>query len=165
MRTAHLLICTLMLILLSAMTIEAAPPEFRTLQIGDSAPDFELPGVDDRSYRLADFADFIARGDLDFNISPGAPDELGALRQALGLLDCDREPRLVMAARHNLTLALKESGRLEEALSSLQEILPLHARSGKTMDRLRLRWLEGHAGSRWNEYADALATAFQRSEL
>jgi len=28
-----------------------------TLQIGDSAPDFELPATDGRSYRLADFAD------------------------------------------------------------------------------------------------------------
>ena len=74
----------------------------------------------------------------------GRPEEeIDALRQTLGLLDGDREPRLVMAARHNLTLALKESGRLDEALSNLQEILPLHARSGKTMDRLRLRWLEG----------------------
>jgi peroxiredoxin len=28
-----------------------------TLQIGDSAPDFELPATDGKSYRLADFAD------------------------------------------------------------------------------------------------------------
>ena len=74
----------------------------------------------------------------------GRPEEeIVALRKALTLLDGARDPRLVMAARHNLTLALKDSGRLDEALGNLQEILPLHARSGKTMDRLRLRWLEG----------------------
>jgi peroxiredoxin len=35
----------------------AAPPGFRALEIGDPAPDFRLPGVDDRDHALADFAD------------------------------------------------------------------------------------------------------------
>jgi peroxiredoxin len=35
----------------------AAPPGFTTLEIGDPAPDFDLPGVDDRRYSLKDFAD------------------------------------------------------------------------------------------------------------
>jgi tetratricopeptide (TPR) repeat protein len=69
--------------------------------------------------------------------------EIEGLRKALRLLDGDREPRLQLVAQHNLTWALKECGRLDEALTSLQEILPLHARSGKAMDLLRLRWLEG----------------------
>ena len=34
----------------------SAPKEMKTLQIGAAAPDFELPGVDGRTYRLADFA-------------------------------------------------------------------------------------------------------------
>ncbi|MGH7134574.1 MAG: redoxin domain-containing protein, partial [Pirellulales bacterium] len=29
----------------------------KTLEIGDQAPEFELPGVDDRRYALKDFAD------------------------------------------------------------------------------------------------------------
>ncbi|HEX2100224.1 MAG TPA: redoxin domain-containing protein [Candidatus Synoicihabitans sp.] len=33
------------------------PAGFRTLAIGDSAPDFSLPGIDGRTYSLADFAD------------------------------------------------------------------------------------------------------------
>ncbi len=65
------------------------------------------------------------------------------LRGAIRLLEPDRDPRLLLVAQHNLTWALKESGRLDEALSLLQEILPLHARSAKPMDLLRLRWLEG----------------------
>lgn len=64
-------------------------------------------------------------------------------QRALTLIDPEREPRLVLVAQHNLTWALKEAGRMDEALSLLQEILPLHARSGKTLDLLRLRWLEG----------------------
>jgi peroxiredoxin len=35
----------------------AAPPDFQTLEIGAAAPDFELPGVDGKTYRLRDFAD------------------------------------------------------------------------------------------------------------
>jgi peroxiredoxin len=34
----------------------SAPKGMKTLQIGDPAPDFELPGVDGKTYRLADFA-------------------------------------------------------------------------------------------------------------
>ena len=29
----------------------------------------------------------------------------------------------------------------------------------------RIRWIRAHDGSRWNEYADALATAYLRDEL
>ncbi|MEO1368223.1 MAG: ribonuclease H [Acidobacteriota bacterium] len=34
----------------------------------------------------------------------------------------------------------------------------------KTRPNVKLRWIKAHNGSRWNEYADALATAFQRDE-
>lgn len=32
------------------------PPDVRTLKIGDAAPDFALPGIDGKTYTLADFA-------------------------------------------------------------------------------------------------------------
>ncbi|HKB04733.1 MAG TPA: redoxin domain-containing protein [Gemmataceae bacterium] len=35
----------------------AEPPGFKALAIGDSAPDFQLPGVDGRTHALKDFAD------------------------------------------------------------------------------------------------------------
>jgi ribonuclease HI len=28
-----------------------------------------------------------------------------------------------------------------------------------------IRWIKAHSGNRWNEYADALATAYRRAEL
>jgi tetratricopeptide (TPR) repeat protein len=91
----------------------------------------------------------------------GQPEaEIDALREALRLLDADREPRLQLVAQHNLTWALKECGRLDEALAGLQEILPLHARSGKTMDLLRLRWLEGKLAQAQGELERA-ETAFR----
>ncbi len=88
----------------------------------------------------------------------GQPErEIEDLREALRLLDGDREPRLQLVAQHNLTWALKECGRLDEALASLQEILPLHARSGKAMDLLQLRWLEGKLAQAQGELGRAEA--------
>lgn len=34
----------------------------------------------------------------------------------------------------------------------------------KSRPDIELRWIKAHAGSRWNEYADALATAYRRDE-
>lgn len=34
----------------------------------------------------------------------------------------------------------------------------------KQRPELRLEWIAAHSGNRWNEYADALATAYRRSE-
>src|SRR5436309_2318967 len=34
----------------------ADPAGFKTLEIGDKAPDFSLPGMDDKNYSLDDFA-------------------------------------------------------------------------------------------------------------
>src|SRR3954454_1566079 len=46
----------LLILCLAAATALAQPPGFKTLEIGDAAPDFKLPGVDGKDYSLADFA-------------------------------------------------------------------------------------------------------------
>ena len=66
-----------------------------------------------------------------------------SVRAGLGRIDPERNPRLPLVAKHNLTLYLQELGDTEEALQIVGELLPLHARVGGTIDRLRLRWLEG----------------------
>ncbi len=45
------------LMMLPCTSAVSAPPGLKTLAIGQPAPDFELPGVDDKTYRLNDFAD------------------------------------------------------------------------------------------------------------
>lgn len=45
------------LLLFGTLPVKAAPDGFKTLEIGDAAPDFRLPGVDDKTYSLKDFAD------------------------------------------------------------------------------------------------------------
>src|SRR5438477_5755471 len=39
-----------------AQASAADPPGFKSLSIGDAAPDFKLPGVDGKDYTLKDFA-------------------------------------------------------------------------------------------------------------
>ncbi len=42
---------------LHAITPKDLPAGFTTLEIGDEAPDFSLPGTDGKTYALGDFAD------------------------------------------------------------------------------------------------------------
>lgn len=38
-------------------------------------------------------------------------------------------------------------------------------RLAKALPEVEIRWIAAHSGFRWNEYADALATAYRRSRL
>jgi len=68
--------------------------------------------------------------------------EMALLRRALDLLDPNEEPRTFLAARHNLILALNQSGRSREAFSLLFHTRPLYLKLGDRMNLLRMRWLE-----------------------
>jgi tetratricopeptide (TPR) repeat protein len=65
------------------------------------------------------------------------------LRRALDLIDPQDDPRVFLAARHNLINALNESGRSREAFALLFHTRPLYLKAGDRMNLLKLRWLEG----------------------
>jgi tetratricopeptide (TPR) repeat protein len=65
------------------------------------------------------------------------------LREGIRLVEPGTEPRLLVAAHHNLTLYLTESGRYKEALQILDRTRPLYDELGDRMNLLRLEWLEG----------------------
>ncbi len=65
------------------------------------------------------------------------------VRAGLEMLDPERNPRMSLVGKHNLTLYLQQLGRTREALEMVGELLPLHAQVGGGADRLRLVWLEG----------------------
>lgn len=69
--------------------------------------------------------------------------EMKLLRRALDLIDPQADPRLFLAARHNLINALYESGRVREAFALLYHTRPLYLKAGDRMNLLKLRWLEG----------------------
>jgi ribonuclease HI len=49
-------------------------------------------------------------------------------------------------------------------VENLDLVRPLHERLQERPE-LDVRWIKAHAGNRWNEYADSLATAYARDEL
>jgi tetratricopeptide (TPR) repeat protein len=79
------------------------------------------------------------------------------LTQGLQKVDTESDPRLVVAAQHNLTLYLAESGRYEEALRLLDGARPLYLQVGDQMSLLRLRWLEGKIASALGHFKEAEA--------
>lgn len=65
------------------------------------------------------------------------------LRKGISLLDPARERHLELSARHNLMLALHESGRHQEAWFLLKASRSELRESGRELLNLRMRWLEG----------------------
>jgi ribonuclease HI len=49
-------------------------------------------------------------------------------------------------------------------VENLDLVQPLHELASRRPE-IELRWIRAHAGNRWNEYADSLATAWARDVL
>lgn len=65
------------------------------------------------------------------------------LAEGISLVDAAAEPRLLVAARHNLIVGLTSTDRHPEALSLLEHTRPLYELLGDRMNLIRLDWLEG----------------------
>src|SRR6266545_1433672 len=70
-----------------------------------------------------------------------------ALKKANGLIDPEREPRLLLCVRHNLADNLSKAGLFHEAAALLPDLKELAATHGCAKDRLRLDWVEGRAAA------------------
>jgi tetratricopeptide (TPR) repeat protein len=68
---------------------------------------------------------------------------LRLLEESLPLIDAAAEPRLVLAARHNLIAGLTETGRPQEALTLLEASRRLYQQVGDRLSLIRMTWLEG----------------------
>ena len=77
------------------------------------------------------------------------------VEKALDLVDAERDPHTVLAARHNLAVFLQEGGRLREAIVVLAGARSLYQTLGDRRNLLRLRWLEGRLSREIGELADA----------
>jgi ribonuclease HI len=51
--------------------------------------------------------------------------------------------------------------RKDGPIANLELVQELYSLS-RTRPRVKLEWIEAHSGLRWNEYVDALASAYQR---
>jgi tetratricopeptide (TPR) repeat protein len=65
------------------------------------------------------------------------------IRQGLGLIDLEEEPRLVLMARHNLAWALNDCGRSAEAQQQIERFRHCYGEFPDSWTGLRLSWLEG----------------------
>ena len=84
----------------------------------------------------------VMRGFL-FGVANDPEAAIASLREGIRKLDPAADPRLLVAAQHNLVLFLSESGRNDEAMRLLHSARPLYHQVGDRMSLLRLRWLEG----------------------
>jgi len=89
------------------------------------------------------------------------------LKKANGLIDPERDPRLLLCVRHNLVDNLSKMGRHTEAADLLPDLQTLAAAQGSTLDRLRLKWVEGRvaAGLGQHEQARELLTEVRQTFL
>jgi tetratricopeptide (TPR) repeat protein len=96
----------------------------------------------------------IMRGFL-FGIANDLEAAIESLRAGVRGLEPASDPRLLVAAQHNLILFLSESGRNDEAMRLLESSRPLYHEVGDQMSLLRLRWMEGKIASSLGRFAEA----------
>jgi len=68
---------------------------------------------------------------------------IGLLQEADGLIDAQRDPRLLLCLRHNLLSNLTSSEEYDRAMLLLPAVAALCRQLGNPLDLLRLRWTEG----------------------
>lgn len=79
------------------------------------------------------------------------------IEQGLGLLDEERDPRLVFQALHNLARLLLDAGQLREARMALWKAKARGLDAGGRVDELKVRWLEGQINAGLGELERAEA--------
>jgi tetratricopeptide (TPR) repeat protein len=88
----------------------------------------------------------------------GWPEEaIREIRKGLGLIDWEREPRLVLGARHNLAWLLADCGRLEEAERQLARLRQSGHVISDAWTELRFAWLDGRIAARRGRHGEAEA--------
>lgn len=86
----------------------------------------------------------------------GRPDEaIQLLTEGLSLVEWDREPRLVLMARHNFAWFLNDCGRCDEALLHLQRFRHSYREFPDQWTDLRFAWLEGKIAGGLEQFEEA----------
>ncbi len=80
---------------------------------------------------------------LAVGYSGDAEEAVAILQGALAVLDRRQDGRLIFTALHNIVLFLVDSGEFREARLLLFEIRPLYALFATSLDRIKLRDIEG----------------------
>lgn len=86
----------------------------------------------------------------------GRTDEaISCLREGVRGVDPKSDPRLFVAARHNLIVYLIDGGQLQEAVALLDATRPLYVEMDDRMNLIRLRWLEARIAQNRGQLSEA----------
>ncbi len=77
------------------------------------------------------------------------------LGEGLALIDAERDPKLVLAAVHNLLSHLVDGGQIAEAGRVFLQSRALYSAYGGPIERLKARWLEGRIASGLGDHLEA----------
>jgi tetratricopeptide (TPR) repeat protein len=80
------------------------------------------------------------------------------IRNALALLEVEREPRLELCAQHDLAWFLNDDGKPEEALAVLEQARPLYQQFPDAYTQFRLHWLEARIAQKLGQLEEAEST-------
>jgi tetratricopeptide (TPR) repeat protein len=80
------------------------------------------------------------------------------IRKGLALVEGEREPRLVLMARHNLAWFLNDCGHSEEAQQQLARFRHAYGEFPDAWTELRLAWLSGRIAARLGRLGEAEKT-------
>lgn len=86
------------------------------------------------------------------------------LRKGLARIEPDRDPRLLLAGKHNLIRLLSPAGAPDKAWQLLAECRPLYRELGDRMNLLKLGWLEGNIRKDLGRLAEAEASLLEVRE-
>ncbi len=88
-------------------------------------------------------AQALVKKGIAFGTSGRTDEAIACLREGVRGIDPKTDPRLMVAAHHNLIVYLIEGGQLQEAVTLLEATRPLYEELGDRMNLIRLQWLEG----------------------
>jgi len=108
------------------------------------------------------------------DVTTGNRMELTALIEAFRMLAPDDENVVYTDSQYCQNVATKWAsawagngwtrGKKHEQVENLDLVQQLYELA-QTHPKVRVEWLRGHEGSRWNEYADSLSTAYTRDRI
>jgi tetratricopeptide (TPR) repeat protein len=89
-------------------------------------------------------------------VEEGQPEKsIPMLEKVIPLIDAEREPRLILCAKHNLMSAMLSGGRFKDAEKLLAEVKGLAVEGGSQTDLLRTLWSAGRISQGLGRRKDA----------
>ena len=87
------------------------------------------------------------------------------LWKGLTRIDPERDPRLLLAGKHNLIRLLSPAGAPDKAWQLLEQCRPLYRELGDRMNLVRMGWAEGNVGKDLGRFVEAEVSLLEAREI